>query len=161
MNKPTKYILIGGAGILIYQAYRTAMALMNLSYWITGCSIYSITLQTLVIRLGLQITNTSSQALMLQDINTVFYMDGEQVGYVFQGFPANQLLTQYANTNVTIDCNINTMDIVSKVYQTLVAGSQDWKSIQFRTVGTIKANGIAFPIDITTPITDVVPKIFQ
>lgn len=163
MTKTIKYTLIGAGAIIVYQAIRTAMALMNIGYYVTGCSIYSISLQNMVVRLGLRITNKSSQALILQNIDTVFYMDGEQVGYIYQSFPSgsNNLLNKYDFIDVTLDCNISTMDIVSKVYSLLVTKSENWKQIQFRTTGTITANGITFPVDITTPITSVVPTILQ
>jgi len=156
VTKSTKIIIgTGIVGYLAYQIYNSAMALTNLSYWITSVKIYSISLSSMRIDLGLRITNQTSQNLTLQTIDTVFYIDGERAGYLYQSFPDAQTLNKYDSTTITLQCNVSTFSILTKIYSIFVTKSEDWKKVVFAVKGTIKANGIGFPIDKSSPITEI------
>lgn len=171
---PILLILLIGGGIAAYSLLKTAKAAKNLNYSISGFKIYRVELLKgkVLFELTAKFSNPESQPIFINYVDITAYVDSVyqtftengQTKYVIQK-TGNKIATLTENTTLEIKAGqITTKKLYPEVSLTNLAlwgglkmidrlqgnnGNIKPKNVLIK--GSVKAEGITFPIEVVVP----------
>ena len=171
---PFFLILLIGGGIAAYSFLKTAKAARNLNYSITGFSIYQLQplKNKITFRVNAKFSNPESQPLFINYIDLTAYVDSVYTTITTNGQTeynvtknGTKIATLAETTNIEIKANsitthsfypvVQITDLAiwggSKLLDRLRGQSGQVKPKNVLIKGSVKAEGITFPIEIVVP----------